>query len=34
MEKEFPELKKLMDSYKAEDALKEYYEKYYINTSM
>ena len=34
MEKEFPELKKLMDSYKGEDALKEFYEKYYINTIM
>ena len=28
--KEFPELKKLMDSYKGEDALKDYYEKHYI----
>ena len=34
MEKEFPELKKLMDSYKGEDALKEFYEKYYINSIM
>ena len=34
MEKEFPELKKLIDSYKGEDALKEFYEKYYINTKM
>ena len=33
LEKEFPELKKLMDSYKSEDALKEYYEKYYIKDS-
>ena len=32
-EKEFPELQKLMDSYKGEDALKEYYEKYYIKGS-
>ena len=32
MEKEYPELKKLMDSYKSEDALKEFYEKYYINS--
>ena len=34
MEKEFPELKKLIDFYKGEDALKEFYEKYYINTKM
>jgi glutathione S-transferase len=34
MEKEFPYLKKLLDSYKAEEALKEFYEKYYINTIM
>ncbi len=33
LEKEFPELKKLMDSYNGEDALKEYYEKYYIKDS-
>ena len=32
MEKEFPELNKLMESYKSEDALKEFYEKYYINS--
>ena len=31
LEKEFPELKKLMDSYKGEDALKDFYDKYYIN---
>ena len=31
--KEFPELNKLMESYKGEDALKEYYEKYYIKDS-
>ena len=30
LEKEFPEFKKLMDSYQGEDALKEYYEKYFI----
>jgi len=34
MEKEFPELKKLMDSYKSKDALGEFYEKYYINSFM
>ena len=34
MEKEFPELNKLMESYKSEDALKEFYEKYYIDTIM
>ena len=34
MEKEFPELKKLLDSYKTGDELKEFYEKYYINTIM
>ena len=28
--KEFPELHKLIESYKGEDALKDYYEKYYI----
>lgn len=33
LEKEFPDFKKLMDSYKGEDALKEYYEKYYIKDS-
>ena len=32
MEKEFPELKKLLDFYKSDNALKEFYEKYYINT--
>ena len=31
MEKEYPELKKLLDSYKNDDALKEFYEKYYID---
>ena len=31
MEKEYPQLKKLMDSYKSEDALKEFYDKYYID---
>ena len=34
MEKEYPQLKKLMDSYKSEDALKEFYDKYYIDTIM
>ena len=34
MENEFPELKKLLDSYKNDDALKEFYEKYYINSIM
>ena len=34
MEKEFPQLKKLMDSYKNEDSLKEFYDKYYIDTIM
>ena len=33
LEKEFPELKKLMDSYKGEDALKDFYEKFYIKDS-
>ena len=33
LEKEFPELKKLIDSYKGEDALKDYYEKHYIKDS-
>ena len=33
LEKEFPELKKLIDSYNSDDALKEYYEKYYIRDS-
>ena len=32
MEKEFPELKKLLDFYKSDNALKEFYEKYYINS--
>ena len=31
MEKEFRNLKKLIVSYKGEDALKEFYEKYYID---
>ena len=34
MEKEFPELKKLLDFYKSDNALKEFYEKYYINSIM
>ena len=34
LEKEFPDFNKLMDSYKGEDALKEYYEKYYIKDSI
>ena len=33
LEKEFPELKKLIDSYNAKDALKEFYDKYYIKDS-
>ena len=32
MEKEFPELKKLLDFYKSDNSLKEFYEKYYINS--
>ena len=31
--KEFPDLKKLLDSYNGEDGLKEFYEKYYIKDS-
>ena len=34
MEKEFPALKKLLDFYKSDNALKEFYEKYYINSIM
>ena len=34
METEFPELKKLLDFYKNDNALKEFYEKYYINSIM
>jgi hypothetical protein len=34
MEKEYQKLKKLMDSYKNEEALKEFYDKYYIDTIM
>ena len=33
LEKEFPELKKLIDSYKGDDSLKEFYEKFYIKDS-
>ena len=34
LEKEFPELYKLIESYKGEDALKDYYEKYYIKDAI
>ena len=34
MEKEFPALKKLLDFYKSDNSLKEFYEKYYINSIM
>ena len=33
LEKEYPELKKLIDSYNGDDALKEFYEKSYIKDS-